>query len=121
MAEQLDTAIRVLQRTHVDSRGNPEHPGTCWGGVLKPLLENSNNCQIIKCIRDDPAHWGVEKEVLLMGDFNGHIQPLDRYQDANGSLMLQLAEELSLGVANLHNDCESVFTWYVRKSKSITP
>lgn len=32
---------------------------------------------------------------------NGHIQPLDGYQDVNGFLLVQLAEALAFEVTNL--------------------
>ncbi|KAH7982429.1 hypothetical protein HPB52_005000 [Rhipicephalus sanguineus] len=38
---------------------------------------------------------------LVLGDFNGHISELDGYTDANGSLLMQLAERLQLDIANL--------------------
>ncbi|KAH7955015.1 hypothetical protein HPB49_023977 [Dermacentor silvarum] len=57
-------------------------------------------------------------EVLVMGDFNGHVQLIDGYQDRNGGLMLQLAERLSLEVANLRPDCIGETTWSARNSRS---
>ncbi|KAH6930015.1 hypothetical protein HPB50_007961 [Hyalomma asiaticum] len=83
--------------------------GVVYLSVTQEL--DTNNCQIMKCIRDDVARWGVEKEVLLIGDFNGHIQPLDGYQNVNRSFMLQLAEELSLEIADLRTHYEGVLTW----------
>lgn len=53
-----------------------------------------------------------------MGDFNGHVQLIDGYQDRNGGLMLQLAERLSLEVANLRPDCIGETTWSARNSRS---
>ncbi|KAL3172581.1 hypothetical protein MRX96_043110 [Rhipicephalus microplus] len=36
-----------------------------------------------------------------MGDFNGHLQALDGFQDTNGELLLALARTLALDVLNL--------------------
>ncbi|KAH7985912.1 hypothetical protein HPB49_026218 [Dermacentor silvarum] len=60
----------------------------------------------------------IIQEVLVMGDFNGHVQLIDGYQDRNGGLMLQLAERLSLEVANLRPDCIGETTWSARNSRS---
>ncbi|KAH9367511.1 hypothetical protein HPB48_009065 [Haemaphysalis longicornis] len=53
-----------------------------------------------------------------MGDFNGHIQAIDGFQDYNGNLMVGLTEKLSLEIANLRGDCEGDFTWRARNSRS---
>lgn len=79
---------------------------------------NTGNAQVMQCIREDVGRWAADKEVLLLGDFNGHIQPLDGYQDPNGDLMLQTAQQLSLEVLNLRPDCEGEFTWCARSSRS---
>ncbi|KAH6930906.1 hypothetical protein HPB50_020813 [Hyalomma asiaticum] len=64
---------------------------------------DDNYYQNVKFIRDNVAHWGMEKEVLYvatevlpMGHFNGDIQPLVGYQEVNSFLMLQQAEGHSL-------------------------
>ncbi|XP_037557960.1 uncharacterized protein LOC119435064 [Dermacentor silvarum] len=80
--------------------------------------QNVENHDIIQCITEDVGRWGSNREVLVMGDFNGHVQLIDGYQDRNGGLMLQLAERLSLEVANLRPDCIGETTWSARNSRS---
>ncbi|KAH7971694.1 hypothetical protein HPB52_002351 [Rhipicephalus sanguineus] len=63
--------------------------------------------------------WGSNREVLIMGDFNGHVQSTDGFQDHNGALMLQLAETFSLEVANLRPDCIGETTWSARNRSCI--
>ncbi|XP_077544715.1 uncharacterized protein LOC144157865 [Haemaphysalis longicornis] len=46
-----------------------------------------------------------------MGDFNGHLQSIDGYQDFNGDLVLKLVQEFSLEIANMRVDCEGDFTY----------
>lgn len=83
--------------------------GVVYIGVTQRL--DDANCQILQSIENDAAHRGTGRKVLPMGDYNGHIQLLDVHQDANGCLMLQLAKDLFLEVANLRGDCDGVFTW----------
>ncbi|KAH7980847.1 hypothetical protein HPB49_019628 [Dermacentor silvarum] len=80
--------------------------------------QNVENQDIIQCIAEHVGCWGSNREVLVMGDFNGHVQLIDGYQDRNGGLMLQLAERLSLEVANLRPDCIGETTWSARNSRS---
>ncbi|KAH9377410.1 hypothetical protein HPB48_016787 [Haemaphysalis longicornis] len=85
-------------------------------GVAYLAVDRDHNMG--NCIREDVDRWVADKEVLLLGDFNGHIQPLDGLQDPNGDLMLQAAQELSLEVLNLRPDCEGEFMWCARSSRS---
>ncbi|KAH7947161.1 hypothetical protein HPB52_007928 [Rhipicephalus sanguineus] len=75
------------------------------------LGHNEGNVHIRCCIKDDARRWTTEKEVLLVGDFNGHIQPLDGFQNPNSDLLLYTVQELSMEVLNLRPDCEDEFTW----------
>ncbi|KAH7945155.1 hypothetical protein HPB49_007185 [Dermacentor silvarum] len=79
---------------------------------------NVGNMHIMSCIREDVSRLAPGKEVPLLGDFNGHIQPLDGFQDPNGELLLQTAQDLSLEVLNLRPDCEGEFTWCAKTSRS---
>ncbi|KAH7982225.1 hypothetical protein HPB52_003503 [Rhipicephalus sanguineus] len=66
----------------------------------------------------DVQRWAADREVLLMGDFTGHLQALDGFQDFNGDLVDLTARELNLEIANLRSDCEGEFTWCARNSHS---
>lgn len=76
--------------------------------------QHSENTNIVHCIRQDIERWGQGHEVLILGDFNGHIQELDGYTDHNGRLLLEMTQELSLEIANLRADCEGTYTWCAR-------
>ncbi|KAH7943126.1 hypothetical protein HPB52_005621 [Rhipicephalus sanguineus] len=52
---------------------------------------DAGNSSMAQCIREDVARWASHREVLIMGDFNGHLQALDGFQDTNGELLLTLA------------------------------
>ncbi|KAH7967448.1 hypothetical protein HPB49_024871 [Dermacentor silvarum] len=90
------------------------------GGVYLSVDRGQNveNQGIIQCIAEDVGRWRSNREVLVMGDFNGHVQLIDHVQDHNGGLMLQLVERLSLEVANLRPDCIGETTWSARNSRS---
>ncbi|KAH7943509.1 hypothetical protein HPB52_009165 [Rhipicephalus sanguineus] len=79
---------------------------------------HDGNDKVLQCIVEDVKRWGTGREVLLMGDFNGHIPATDGYLDYNGELLLRCAEQLSLEIVNLRNDCEGCFTWCARSSRS---
>ncbi|KAL3202964.1 hypothetical protein MRX96_053303 [Rhipicephalus microplus] len=44
---------------------------------------DAGNSQMAQCIREDVARWANQREVLIMGDFNWHLQALDGFQDTN--------------------------------------
>uniref|UniRef100_L7LU83 Putative tick transposon n=1 Tax=Rhipicephalus pulchellus TaxID=72859 RepID=L7LU83_RHIPC len=74
------------------------------------------NEALIDCVCQDSKCVTSDREVLILGDFNGHISELDGYTDANGSLLMQLAERLQLDIANLDPRCEGKYTWCARGS-----
>ncbi|XP_037502252.1 uncharacterized protein LOC119376525 [Rhipicephalus sanguineus] len=72
----------------------------------------------MQCISEDIQRWGTDSEVLILGDFNGHIQEIDGFLDFNGDLMQQCTRRRNLNVANLRPDCEGEFTWCARNSRT---
>ncbi|KAH8036697.1 hypothetical protein HPB51_003949 [Rhipicephalus microplus] len=79
---------------------------------------DAGNSRMAQCIREDVARWANQREVLIMGGFNGHLQALDDFQDTNGELLLALARTLALDVLNLRPECEGQYTWSARNSRS---
>lgn len=79
------------------------------------VKENEN---LVACLRKDAQRWARDREVIVVGDFNGHISELDGYTDANGALLMQLADDLNLSIANLDPRCEGQVTWCARSSKT---
>lgn len=80
--------------------------------------QHDGNQAVMRCVAEDIKRWSTDSEVVVMGDFNGHLQSIDGYQDFNGDLVLKLAQEFSLEIANMRVDCEGDFTWCVRNSRS---
>lgn len=42
-----------------------------------------------------------ERQIIIVGDFNGHINEVDGFTDQNKQLMLRISDEMELVVANL--------------------
>lgn len=80
--------------------------------------QHDGNDRTMRCIAEDVKRWATDRQVLLLGDFNGHIEPIDGYQDRNGELLLCCAQELRLEIANLRTDCEGETTWCARNARS---
>ncbi|KAH7953359.1 hypothetical protein HPB49_007349 [Dermacentor silvarum] len=72
----------------------------------------------MQCIKDDIERWGHGKQVMLLGDFNAHMQELDGYTDHNGTLVQSLSDELCLCIVNLRGDCVGAVTWCARGSRT---
>ncbi|KAH6945254.1 hypothetical protein HPB50_007682 [Hyalomma asiaticum] len=79
---------------------------------------DGNDRVILQCIIEDIKRWAPHYEILLLGDFNGHIQCIDGYQDRNGELMIRCSQELSLDRVNLRANCQGEFTWCARNSRT---
>ncbi|KAH6947369.1 hypothetical protein HPB50_018522 [Hyalomma asiaticum] len=50
---------------------------------------HEGNDRVMQCIIEDVQQWTPQYEILLLGDFNGHIQCIDGYQDRNGELSVR--------------------------------
>lgn len=60
---------------------------------------------VMRCMVEDIKHWSSDSNVVGLGDFNGHLQFTDSYQDYNGDLVLEFPQEFSLEITNLRMDC----------------
>ena len=67
------------------------------GNIKEIVQENNRKYNIIKkVIRENK-----EKEILIMGDMNGHVGILGEKIDKNGELLLSFAEECDLEIGNI--------------------
>ncbi|KAH7964512.1 hypothetical protein HPB51_027250 [Rhipicephalus microplus] len=62
------------------------------------------------------VNTAADNELIVIGDFNGHTSELDWHLDANGKLLLQLAEDLDLVIMNPEPQWEGQLTWCDRGS-----
>lgn len=67
-----------------------------------------------KSVRRDARRWATDRELTILGDFNGHLGELDGHTDFNGMLVVGLAEDIHLSILNLDQQCMGQFTWYAR-------
>ncbi|KAH8034793.1 hypothetical protein HPB51_002207 [Rhipicephalus microplus] len=85
-------------------------------GVTCRCFLHEGNVRLIGCVREDARRLQADNELIVIGDFNGHLSELDGHLDANGKLLLQLAEDLDLIIMNLEPQWEGQFTWCARGS-----
>ncbi|KAH7956968.1 hypothetical protein HPB52_013934 [Rhipicephalus sanguineus] len=64
----------------------------------------------MQCISEDIQRWGTDSEVLILGDFNGHIQEIDGFLDFNGDLMQQMYKEAQPRIKHISIDEEGDFS-----------
>jgi len=58
--------------------------------------------------------------ILLIGDFNGHIEGLGRQnEDVNGKMIKEILNKHNLILMNLDNKCEGMITWQKAEQKSV--
>lgn len=69
------------------------------------------NAKLMPCVLNDAQQWAKNKEIINADDFNGHMSELGGSMHANDRLLLQLAEDLRLEMANLGQRCERKLTW----------
>lgn len=77
-----------------------------------------HNAEMSACLRKDIQSLREEHEILLVGDFNAHIEDLGDRPDASGNLLLGLAEYEGLVIGNLTGKCTGRVTWAVRDLQS---
>lgn len=99
-----------------------EHPQVCGDLMGRPVavrvvyLVVNNKCgkenaQLLDCVRKDARQWANHRELIVLGDFNGHLSDLDGHTDFNGMLVLRLAEDL-----NVDQRCVGRFKWCAQES-----
>ena len=72
----------------------------------------NRNLKIYKEIQSIVSKMNETKNILVMGDLNGHVgfigpQPINR----NGKLILDLADTCNMNILNLDPDCTGEITW----------
>lgn len=113
------TRVRMQCQEHMWVTGHLAGSKVALGVVyLRTGGHEAENAQICACIREDLRALRQQHEVLLVGDFNGHLEDLDGRMDANERLLLGLASQEKLTIANLTGKCLGCFTWSMRDRQS---
>ncbi|KAG0431634.1 hypothetical protein HPB47_021574, partial [Ixodes persulcatus] len=71
------------------------------------------------CVTTDAKALAATREILIMGDFNGHLHELDGLEDENGRMIMQMAEDNTLEIVNLRASCEGQYTWNAQTKKTL--
>ncbi|KAM7313853.1 hypothetical protein ISCGN_003640 [Ixodes scapularis] len=79
---------------------------------------DEENEATIACVTKDIKALEKGRNILIMGDFNGHLHELDGWEDANGRRLLNLADEFQLELVNLRASCKGQYTWCARGSRT---
>lgn len=78
------------------------------------LLSGSHgerNHEIHECLSKDILELLGQWVVIILGDFNGHLNELDGRRDANGNRVLNLARSNDLMIGNVEGKCDGAITW----------
>ncbi|KAH9365691.1 hypothetical protein HPB48_000493 [Haemaphysalis longicornis] len=74
------------------------------------------NTQTLACMEEDLENLGIP--AILLGDFNSHIEPLDKVTDSGGRLLLEWAGRTGLMIVNTTDKCDGRVTWAARDKSS---
>ncbi|KAH7975017.1 hypothetical protein HPB49_022834 [Dermacentor silvarum] len=83
----------------------------CVGYFSVHNVHSEVNSQLVECLCGDIRRMANGKELLIVGDFNGHLSELDGYTDAKGDHLRHLAARLEVQIANLGPRCHGQYTW----------
>lgn len=77
------------------------------------------NKEMAKCLNEDVQEMRNHgDDIILLGDFNAHIEELDGRRDGNGQYLLDLIETNDLVLGNTLSTCEGKYTWVSGDRKS---
>ena len=84
--------------------------------VIQKETEETNE----KIKREVEKLFEGEEEVIIVGDFNGHINGLGyQKQDRNGDMILEWINNNNMVLLNLDDKCEGNITWQRNEQKSV--
>ncbi|XP_037528584.1 uncharacterized protein LOC119405827 [Rhipicephalus sanguineus] len=73
---------------------------------------HQRNTESLACLEKDITQ--INRPVVVVGDFNAHIEALDGTTDSAGRLLLEWTERLGLTLLNATEKCMGRITWAVR-------
>lgn len=105
--------VRPECREHVWLAGDLMGRKTAVGVVYMwcGQADRQQNETLWQCLGEDIKCLQAEHQVLLLGDFNGHLEDLGGVTDRNGQELLATMDRHHLVLANLQDKCEGRVTW----------
>lgn len=73
----------------------------------------STNAELYECLQKDITVLEGDHEVIILGDFNAHLEELG-HNDSEGRRLLQLTQAKHMVIANLSEKCTVRVTWTAR-------
>ncbi|KAH7948435.1 hypothetical protein HPB52_022699 [Rhipicephalus sanguineus] len=97
--ESRTMALISKARSKIESKQHNEkvHPPNVKKDEKKNQVHQKNK-ETLACLENDVAH--INRPVVVVGDFNGHIEALDGTTDRAGRLLLEWTERLGLTLVN---------------------
>ena len=81
--------------------------------------DTERNDKITKKIEEHVDKTECNENMILMGDFNGHLDFLGNQNcDRNGKFVKKLMDEKDLILLNIEEECEGIVTWEKKDMKS---
>ncbi|XP_064474516.1 uncharacterized protein LOC135388711 [Ornithodoros turicata] len=77
-----------------------------WTGA-----QEEKNITMAKCLEKDIEDLKKTHDIMILGDFNAHLEELDGRLDKNGQRLLNIAENHDLIIANLTVPINAPYTW----------
>lgn len=76
------------------------------------------NAQHLACISGDVREIGANREVMIWGDMNAHLEDFDGHTDTTGRMLEEFCEALDLVLVNAQVKCDGKITWERNNSQS---
>ena len=64
------------------------------------------NAQHFTCISEDVRKIGTNREIIILGDMNTHLEDFDGHTDTTGGMLEELCEALDLVLVNAQVKCD---------------
>lgn len=77
---------------------------------------SQHNSETLACMEKDLQTLGLP--AVIVGDFNAHLESLDKVTDSGGRLLLEWADRMGLTIVNTTEKCEGRVTWAARDMSS---
>ena len=112
--------VRGDCREHMWMKGSIGGVDTLLGFVYLKTGNDAGeeNAQHLACISKDVKEIGNNREIIIMGDMNAHLEDFDGFTDRTGRMVEECCEALDLVLVNAQVKCDGKITWERNNSQS---